>query len=235
MKKKVHLGYACPIPWDDMLSTGDKERFCTHCQKKIRDFSKDMSPHVSGVECGRFSLSQVGSISRQFRPGPGLIATFSLAAILGLAPHNAQAQTEGEKTEHYISPMTYRLTGLVTDQKTGEAIPYANVILREPDGAIILGVTTVMDGTFKLEFSEEGLDMEKLVVEISSFGYEKAIIEDLDLNHARVEMVINVKIEPKTNELRGDIPIQLEPIVTGLIIDPEAEPESEHPTSPEED
>ncbi|NBC87453.1 MAG: TonB-dependent receptor [Bacteroidetes bacterium] len=62
------------------------------------------------------------------------------------------------------------LEGTVVDQQNGEPLPGANVVLRTaPDASAYAGVTTSVDGTFRMEDIESG----SYVLEVSFVGYQR--------------------------------------------------------------
>ena len=216
MKKKVHLSYACPIPWDEMKTTGEKERFCGECKKNIRDFSKDEDPDTTGVECGRFSLSQVGSISRQYHVGKGTIATFSITTLMALSPQTgiAQTQTEQDTARKEIFKGGYYLSGIIRDEKTGKPLPFVNIIIKTAEGPIITGGTTNFDGHFEILLGADDLNQSDLIAEITFTGYQKTVLDSLEFDPRNSNKIIETCLKPSEEELDE---ITIEYTTTGLI------------------
>lgn len=64
--------------------------------------------------------------------------------------------------------ITGTLSGIVVDNLSAEAIPYANVVALNQNGNIISGISTDVDGKFKLELKEPAQRLE-----VSFIGYNK--------------------------------------------------------------
>lgn len=64
--------------------------------------------------------------------------------------------------------VTGTFRGLVVDAKTSEAIPFANVVALSPQGAMIAGGTSDIDGNFSLEVNQAAQRLE-----VSFLGYQK--------------------------------------------------------------
>ncbi|MEQ9262115.1 MAG: carboxypeptidase-like regulatory domain-containing protein [Owenweeksia sp.] len=226
MSKKVHLSYACPVSWDQMLTTGEKERHCQMCQKHIRDFTKDDEPDVSGVECGRFALHQVGSISGKFQLGAGTLAAFSLAALLGITPGQSFAQAT-DTIQNEIFKGSYNLYGTLSDKETGQTLPFANVLVREPNGPLINGTTTDHEGNFSLRLYGDQLNKGNLIVEVTYIGYEKMVLSSLEFDPDKRTKILEVKMEMSDEPLEQ---VDIIYVTTGLIDKrtPDTENDSTH-------
>lgn len=69
------------------------------------------------------------------------------------------------------------LKGTVTDSKTGETIPLANVVVKDNAGAIITGGSADFDGKFNINPIAPG----KYNVEVTSTGYAKITLRDVNI------------------------------------------------------
>lgn len=58
--------------------------------------------------------------------------------------------------------------GLITDAKTGESLPFANVVARDQDGRLVAGTSSAVDGSFRLESRSPIVRLE-----VSMVGYQK--------------------------------------------------------------
>ncbi len=173
--KKVKISYACPIKWDDMQDLDDKSKFCGSCKMKVQDFSKDTELDTAGVHCGRFRMDQVESINRTFNFDPRQVFVVSLFSLLGMTtPLAAQSNIDSASTgfqSQQIKQQSIILTGYVKDSSTNEGIPFANVIIKDPDGGVITGGSSDIDGRFTITVSRELLSVEGVVVQVSVIGY----------------------------------------------------------------
>ncbi len=216
MKEKVHLKYACPIPWDQMLSSGEKHRFCQACKKHIRDFSAEDQVDTTGVECGRFSAHQVARISRQFNWNKNAVAVFSIATVLGLSTQALQAQNKSDTHQptREIFKGSYKLSGIIKDQQSDKALPFANVIIREANGPLITGAVTNFDGHFEILIGADDLNRLNLIAEVSFTGFQKTILDTLNFDPNCRNKVILVSMAAAENELEE---VNISYTTTGLI------------------
>jgi len=60
------------------------------------------------------------------------------------------------------------ISGKVVDQKTAEALPYVNIVIRDTAKKIITGGITDLEGNFKVKNIPEGVS----IVEIQFIGYK---------------------------------------------------------------
>ncbi|MGB0176495.1 MAG: carboxypeptidase-like regulatory domain-containing protein [Owenweeksia sp.] len=217
MKEKVNLKFACSVPWNEMLNSGDKERFCKACQKHVRDFTSAERLDTTGVECGRFSSDQIGSISRNLNFGKGALATFSIAALIGLSTLTVTAQTQPDKdtVRNEIFKGGYYLSGTVRDEKTGEALPFVNIIIKTKQGAIVTGGTTDFDGHFEILLSADDLNQRDLIAEIRFTGYQKTVLESLEFDPKTSNKIIEACLKPAEEQLEE---VTIEYITMGLIV-----------------
>ncbi len=74
------------------------------------------------------------------------------------------------------------LKGQVTHEESGEAIPFATVVLKYPDGEIISGAYSDFDGHFYLQPISPGI----YTLEVSHLEYHKKVLEDLQFAPGRV-------------------------------------------------
>ena len=84
--------------------------------------------------------------------------------------------------------------GVVRDKLTQEALPFATVVLLNSDP--LIGVSTDIDGTFKLESVPVGRQR----LRISMVGYETYVLNELLVSSGR-ETNITVELEPVPTEL----------------------------------
>ena len=91
-----------------------------------------------------------------------------------------------------------RVTGTVLDERTKEALPFVNVVVRQ-DGKTVGGATTDFDGNFSVDLPKGRYDFE-----ISSVGYARYLMNDV-----RVPQDLPLKpIELKSGTVvMGDIEI----------------------------
>lgn len=177
MNKKVSLSYACPIPWEEMKSTNDKERFCSQCQTNVRDFTKDQNPDTSGVKCGQFHLDQISSINRSFSINRHQVLAISLFALLGLAPASGLAQQETgvatQQESQVLGQNSFHVKGIVRDSRSGHTVPSARVIARYSSGTILHEGVTNFNGGFSFDLPAEKLRDGDIIIEVTLQGYQQ--------------------------------------------------------------
>ncbi len=114
------------------------------------------------------------------------------AAFLLLAGSVAAQEIDSVKKEVYV------LKGKVTDAETGEAIPFANVILYQ-DGEKIGGTISDFDGNYRIGVNRERQNCIRTELKASSIGfYSKAhIYSFLPLDST----IINLKLDELPREV----------------------------------
>ena len=81
--------------------------------------------------------------------------------------------------------------GVVIDAKTGEAIPFANVVAKDKDGGLVGGAASDIDGRFKLDINSPAT-----MLEISVIGYST-----YRLSPVEPSKFYTVKLQEAANEL----------------------------------
>jgi len=82
------------------------------------------------------------------------------------------------------------ISGQIIDKKTGEGLPFANVILLQ-DGIQITGTTSDIDGNYTFTNIKSGIyDIETVYV-----GYPNQIITGVKINDLEIEVNVEMKEE----------------------------------------
>ena len=102
------------------------------------------------------------------------------------------------------------LRGSVTDKKTGETVPFANVVIKDASGAVLTGGTTDFDGQYNINPITPG----SYLVEISFTGYATYKINGVVISPNSITKQ-DVKLSEES-EMLGEVVITYEP----LLIDP---------------
>lgn len=119
-----------------------------------------------------------------------IIIIFSL-----IQSSSIQAQND---TTSFMQQCEYGiLTGLVTDKKHGEAIPFANITLKK-NGVTHRGTASNLDGFFTLNT----LDRDIYDIEISFVQYECVTLSNIDLKKNR-ELFIKVELGRSNENFSG--------------------------------
>ncbi len=92
------------------------------------------------------------------------------------------------------------IKGKVLDQKTGEALPYTNVILySQKDSTMVTGTIASSDGSFVIEKVPIG----RYYMEVKFIGYEKQVINNVDVLPQKSSLDMGViKITPASQQLK---------------------------------
>lgn len=95
------------------------------------------------------------------------------------------------------SAQTGTIRGILTDKETGEAVPFAKVIVFTQDSVLVNGQYSDFDGLFSIPKIPEGV----YDVQIINLGYKTIILEDIDLKANGIE-TFKLEIEPSSQELQ---------------------------------
>jgi hypothetical protein len=224
---KISVKEPCSENWDSMKIL-DKSRFCESCKCKVYDFTQASVEDVkrqyelnSGKICGRLNGSLLAQTYQQNEIRRGYLRQlrmFCIAALLSfginlffipdakarLAIDDIKTEILDQKNDTILSEV--KLSGLVSDKNTKEALPFANIALLESD-SVIACTTTDLDGKYELKVAFG--KYKKLNVKATYVGYMPMIIKDLDLSK---DLVINVDLEMSMAILGGLI-IMEEPVI----------------------
>jgi hypothetical protein len=160
VRKRIAEENDIPLETEECTYKGECRGTCPRCEAEVR--------YLENALADRLRLGKVATVA-------GL--------ALGLATTTAQAQNEmpeiyiGEpidSTHQVVS--TGVLKGIVTDIKTHEPLPFANVVLKK-DGKMVTGNTTDMDGLYTIKPIPSG----EYTIEVSYFGYHKFVREGIQV------------------------------------------------------
>lgn len=70
------------------------------------------------------------------------------------------------------------LRGRVFDQKTKETVPFADIVLKSPQGIVVNGASTNLEGQYEIKALSPGLYR----VEVRFVGYAKLVVDSLQIN-----------------------------------------------------
>ncbi|MDL5045039.1 carboxypeptidase-like regulatory domain-containing protein [Oscillatoria amoena NRMC-F 0135] len=225
MNKRTTLSIPKPCHEDwEKMTTQDKGRFCSLCQKTVVDFShfsdKELidyfrTNHTANT-CGRLNNTQLERplvINRTPKRNPTVAwgaALFALLASSNLAAQEpaglpadttmAQPSAETDSTATAKRPQTRKqitIKGQVTDKLTGETL--AAVIVRVKDYPY--GAATDIDGNFSItlppSFEKDSVD-----IEFKYIGYTTVLITGVYIH--KPDLVVNAKLE-ESCELSGEV------------------------------
>lgn len=197
MEKKVNITYACPIPWESMKAISDKERLCSKCAKKVRDFSKDETIDTQELECATFRTDQVNNITRTFNIGKSEVLALSLISFLGLAPIQINAQvnsTDSLQTKLDNSLRPFQFSGTIKDSLSGKILPFVDILLKDHDQNIISKTYSDTNGNFEIDINDTTVDISNITVEVRYRGYNSQIIQIDELEQSCTTIDFKLKV-----------------------------------------
>jgi outer membrane receptor protein involved in Fe transport len=118
------------------------------------------------------------------------VLAFTLnSAFANEDPANEAPSTKGKGT----------ISGSVTDQQSGSAMEYVNVVIySEVDSALVTGVITDEKGQFSLEKIPQG----KYYLKIQFLGYKSHFLKDIEITREKtIYDVGDIKLSPGNNEI----------------------------------
>lgn len=195
MKTQLQLGI--PKPCNEKFENfapRPEGGYCSSCQTTVVDFStlsdteiRDFFAQSTEKVCGRFKSSQLKTYQVHRKPVSnywGLraaVLTIPLLSVIPFTEAQAQSVVPSQNIEQGLnvesidaqSPKNKSLEGKVIDATTGELVPFANIIVRNPTR----GTISNLDGSFKLDQVNLGDTLE-----VTFVGYTKktVVIESFD-------------------------------------------------------
>lgn len=204
MDKKIALDFVCDRNWDDMGELDQSTRFCSQCSKNIVDYSKAKQP-VAKSECGRFSLSQLDSLRRQFTFRNLSSVAMSMLSVLGATVvtnelHGQESAEQVWQSQQQLGKV--KLAGIIKDKETNQLMPQTKVAVLQGESVISRAVTDE-EGKFSLEIETHASKLEDLKIVFSQVGYQNDTIQSFVLPHELINREVVVSI---------DAMLELEPI-----------------------
>ncbi len=190
--------FKCSRKWEDLTGAGD-QRFCDGCAKHVTDLRNKTDDQIAALLDGK-EICGVIQTPRLFNRFASLQAGLALASMAFMTvPVFSQSQQEKvDTTRVNTSENKVLITGLLKDSKTGEPIPFGNVVLKK-DGVIICGASTDFDGKYSFALDTLIVKTNQLVeLEVACIGYEtiikKSSVKDLIKNKLVVKMKIGTEL-----------------------------------------
>jgi hypothetical protein len=192
--KGIYISNPCHENWDAMEET-QKGRFCLNCREVVHDFTNlsendlnNLLKNNKGNLCGRFYEDQIEINTRSVQAPEGLFSKalnhiYSIWAfiVFNLVTFNEtnafntkaeQVQTVSDvKEQNQVEGDSIHFSGRVVNQKN-QAIPAANIELKDKSGKVILSCQSDQNGEF-LFSSNSPLPQEDLVLRVQKKHREK--------------------------------------------------------------
>ncbi len=206
---RIKIATPCPITWEQMAGN-ERVRFCQHCQLNVYNISALSKPEAealvfkaAGRVCARLYRRSDGTVMTQDCP-VGLRAVrmkisraaAAVLAIIGSLAPVAFAQEKSRKKDSCVSQT--RITQKDIVSSTQDAILTGQVL--DPQGAVVVGAAVTVEHSpskkiLKTRSGAEGrfqfigLRAGKYLVKISSPGFVKSWIEDLEIKNNQATTV----------------------------------------------
>lgn len=122
---------------------------------------------------------------------------YILGTVLMLSAFSLDAQTKlGE------------LRGKITDAQSQEDIPFANIILSNYEGQMVAGVSSNVDGIYKISNLNAGFYQ----VKVTYLGYANTLLDSVEIV-ASIAQTLNLSIQPESQELMEVVVLRAEPLI----------------------
>jgi hypothetical protein len=201
--QKPSIPVPCHELWE-MMDVVEKGRHCQKCDKTILDFTNtsdhDLSQvlaQTTGSICGRFKR---GQLVQTVEPSQmQLLRRFCVAAIIvfGTSLFTMSSAVANKIQEHLTPVFNEAITvvdgfvvikGTITDHQTGDPIPFAAITVTNPDGSMVMGTTTDVDGQYSFKIDLNQFSKKDLQLSISVLGYEpvKFMLNETSLHADRI-------------------------------------------------
>lgn len=195
------------------MTLAEKGRFCKSCKKEVvnlvgldtEELYKVASQQPNNF-CGRIEAKHLSSITPTKRSWFNRVAA-SLLIGLGLTgllakSSNAQVIDASKMNENDLQKLgikdsgvtqskgKYKIEGTVRDKKSGEGVPFAEVVCSS-SGTGIGGAQTDLNGKFSFDITDSTgalIDMA-----ISYIGYEKFEIKKIRLSNINLAVSLNLQ------------------------------------------
>jgi hypothetical protein len=190
------------------------------CKKEVYDLTtgKTLSDTI-GNFCGRIkadaSAKEISFKKLLWRQNP---VKYILFTSLLLFTRNIKAQLlnktdtsfEGNTNQNRVDTLTKTITvsGFLTDKKTKETIPFANVAVYDNLNNQLGVATTDINGVYKIKLDQAVIKGKTISVKAVYIGYEPTMIKDIPLNSIKQNIYISLSAGAV---LMGDVMV-VEPI-----------------------
>ena len=229
----LRIASPCPADWEKMAGD-NRRRYCDLCQLNVYNFSEMSAKEIENLFaesesriCGQLYKRADGTVLtkecpvglRAYQKRAARFAGAALTAILGLFSVSFGQKTDEKAADDSKVKIVRTLNrenilgGTVIDPG-GALIPNAEILLRQGE--------TIIDSTHSNEdgaFSFSSLKIGNFLLEITSPGFKKRVIENLEIKSAE--------------RSRIDITVKLDVGAAGgaciIVNDPEIKPEEVNP------
>jgi len=208
---KLNMVSPCSKNWEKMTAT-EKGRFCKSCNKEVinligldnEELNKVVSQQSNNF-CGRVEAKQLNSIAPVKRNWFNRVA----AVLIGLGltglftkSSNAQVIDASKMSNNSLQKLgikdsgidqcrgKYKIEGTVRDKKTGEGVPFAEVVCSSA-GNRIGGAQSDFNGKFSFDITDSTGALIDLA--ISYIGYDKFEIKKIRLSNINLAVSLTLQ------------------------------------------
>lgn len=207
---KLQMPQPCHENWNKMTQF-EQGRFCNSCSKIIYDFTDfstdeivDFINNSTDMVCGRIQSNRADTKVKSY----AFWATLIMIALFLLSnPIIAQTPAESLVIEQISKQYFNTLSGQITDQETGESLPFVNVIVKQ-NGKFIAGATTDFDGFYLLQIDPA---VTKFDLHVSYIGFDNLNLEGMQFESGILKRTKNLKLTQSVHHIIGIfIPAQIQ-------------------------
>ncbi len=210
----------CNEEWLDMKPTDDG-RLCGQCQKNIFDLTKHSWKEIEELQaennnslCGMYHPKQLKYWGQEV-PKTNFVHKSVLAAslVFGLGTLSSQESyaqiadnspliQDSLSNSKVNSPLQDTIPQVVLEGEVRtiikgnqkiEKLPYVNVVLKNAEHKVVKGVTTDLDGNFRMVLDMELDTLKKYALEISYIGYGTKRIPLSELTNTTLYLTVDLK------------------------------------------
>lgn len=224
-------GIALDIP--ECTYQGPCRGTCPRCESELRYLESALADRlrmgrtakVAGIALALASTAAAGAQSTGVAPVKGGETPEPVCAGETPAPQNVAPLREAvmgkpatmsaglAANPPRVVANSVRVTGTVLDERSKEALPFVNVIVRQ-DGKTVGGATTDFDGNFSVDLPKGRYDFE-----ISAIGYERydlpGVLVPQDLPLKPIEVKSGPVLVGDIEIIEGDLEPMIEPDAGG--------------------
>jgi uncharacterized protein (DUF697 family) len=217
----------CTQNWDEMTPSNNG-RFCLHCQKEVYDLASGINPPNTLREfCGRIKVNPpVKEISFKKLTWKQSPFKFIVLSILMLFTRNIKAQllnrldTLGgnniDQNRDDTITKTIWISGTLFDEKTKEAIPFANIIVMDSIANVLSTGITDLDGKYWCKIDKVLIKGKNISIKASYVGYETTIVKNIPINSFKRNITICADKSPGSSIMAFGAVIQTTPGIIEL-------------------
>lgn len=182
-------------------------RFCSYCQKEVYDLVDGKIPaNTLDTFCGRIKIdrptTEITFKKLQWKQNPikyiviTCILFFNKNIKAQFAVDYEKSSVDSNKNQSDTITKSIIIRGILTDKKTKETIPFANVVVFDKYNNQLAFATTDIDGNYIIEIKKIQIKGGSISIKAVYVGYESVLIKDIPIQSSfkqNIQMSINGK------------------------------------------